>query len=224
VSITWEVIASVAGKVDIEMATTPTRRSFMNLSSAVPGDKSSAGFPIFTQDTAPDGSRDALKRLQASVGVVPNLAATMAGSPALIQGFVNLREINGEASGLTAQERELLFLTNAAVNQCKYCQAVHSMFAGKAGVPPEVIDAVKRGEVLHDARMNALVTFGRSVVKSGARVEPAEVRAFLSAGFEKGHVLDVVACLAQSIMANYTNHIANVEFDEFLKPKETASV
>lgn len=194
----------------------------MTASSVRPVD-SAEGFEIFTKESAPEGSRAALRQLEQSVGVVPNLAATMAGSPALIQGFVNLREINGKESGLSAQERELLFLTSAVVNECRYCETVHSMFAAKTGLPADVIDAVRRGQHLNDSRQNALVTFGRSVVKNRAMVHPAEVQAFLSAGFQKGHLLDVVACLAQSVMANYTNHIANVEFDEFLKPTDKAN-
>jgi uncharacterized peroxidase-related enzyme len=183
----------------------------------------SATFEAFTKEDAPEGSRAALKQLEQSVGAIPNLAATMAGSPALIQGFVNLREINGKESCLSGQERELLFLTNAVSNDCSYCQAVHSMFAAKTGLQPDVIQAVKRGKPLKDSRQNALVTFGRSVVENKARLHPADVQAFLSAGFQKGHILDVVSCLAQSIMANYTNHIANVEFDEFLKPQDKAN-
>lgn len=180
---------------------------------------SSVAFAIHSITSAPEGSRDALKRLESSVGAIPNLAATMAGSAALIQGFVSLREINNAASGLNAQERELLFLSNATANQCSYCQTIHSVFASKTGLSAEIIEAVRQEKPLEDSRLNALVAFGRSVVKNRARLEPAEVRTFLAAGYQPGNVLDVVACLAQSIMANYTSHITHVELDEFLKPK-----
>lgn len=176
-------------------------------------------FAIHSLNSAPEGSRDALKRLESAVGAIPNLAATMAGSPALIQGFVGLREINNTASGLNAQERELLFLVNASANECNYCRTIHSIFASKTGLADETIEAVKHEKPLEDSRLNALVAFGRSVVKNRARLDPTEVERFLEAGFQKGHVLDVVACLAQSIMANYTGHITHVEFDEFLKPQ-----
>lgn len=180
---------------------------------------SSPAFAIHSPTTAPEGSRDALTRLESAVGTIPNLAATMAGSPALIQGFVSLREINNTASGLNAQERELLFLANASANECNYCRTIHSIFASKTGLSAEIIEAVKQEKPLGDSRLNALVAFGRSVVKNRARLDPTEILTFLSAGYQPGHVLDVVACLAQSIMANYTSHIAHVEFDEFLKPK-----
>jgi len=160
-----------------------------------------------------------MKRLQHSVGLIPNLAATMAGSPALIQGFVDLREINERESALSGQERELLLLCNAVANDSIYPQAFHSVMAAKAGLSPDTIDAVRREGRLNDSRQDALVTFGRLVVKNRGRVQQADVQSFLAAGFQRRHVLDVVACLAQSIMANCADNIAGVEFDEFLKPK-----
>ena len=180
-------------------------------------------FEIFTMESAPEGSRDALTRLQQSIGLIPNLAATMAGSPALIQGFVDLREINGRESALSGQERELLLLCNALANDASYPQVFHSAMAAKAGLSPETIDAVRRESPLKDSRQGALVTFGRLVVKNRGKVQQADVQSFLRAGFQRRHILDVVACLAQSIMANYADNIASVEFDEFLKPKGQSS-
>jgi hypothetical protein len=44
-------------------------------------------FTIHTVDTAPPDSRAALEALRQEVGFLPNLAATMAESPTLIEGF-----------------------------------------------------------------------------------------------------------------------------------------
>jgi AhpD family alkylhydroperoxidase len=125
-----QVVTGDSETVAIEEATTTRKSGFTHQAD------SASTFEIFTKEAAPEGSRGgALKRLEQSVGAIPNLAATMAGSPALIQCFVNLREINAKESGLSGQEKELLFLTNAVANGCSYCQAVHSMFAAKAGLP-----------------------------------------------------------------------------------------
>ena len=48
-------------------------------------------FEIHTIDSAPVNSTAALRALQQGLGFVPNLAATMAGSPAPVCGFVDLR-------------------------------------------------------------------------------------------------------------------------------------
>lgn len=189
----------------------------MTMSQAIQQARNSADFAIYTSQNAPEGSRPALRQLEETVGLIPNLAATMAGSPALIDGFVTLRGIIQKNSSFTPGELELIFLTNAAANECNYCQSIHSMFAQKAGISDEVIKAVRSEKPLDDSRRDALVKFARSVAKHKGQITSDELQNFLAAGFEKTHVLDIVACFSQSIMANYTNHIAKVKLDEFLK-------
>jgi hypothetical protein len=55
-------------------------------------------FPIHTVDTAPSDSRATLEALRQEVGFLPNLAATMAESLTLIEGFTTLRKILGRSS------------------------------------------------------------------------------------------------------------------------------
>lgn len=180
-------------------------------------------FTIHNKATAPAGSREALDRLEKAVGGIPNLAGAMAESPVLLDGFVTLREIIQKESAFSPVERELLFLTNASVNSCGYCQAIHSTFASKQGLSQADIDAVRAGRPLGDTRQNALVSFTRSVVKERGHLRSEELKTFFAAGFGKSQALEVIACLAQSVMANYTNHFANVEPDEFIKPQYKAA-
>lgn len=189
----------------------------MTMSQATQKIQDGIDFEVYTTQNAPEGSKPALRQLEESVGLVPNLAAAMAGSPSLINGFITLRGIIQKNSSFTPGELELIFLTNATVNECIYCQSIHSMFAQQAGITDEVIKAVRSEKRLDDPRQDALVKFARSVVKHRGHVTSDDLQNFLSAGFEKTQVLDIVACLSQSVMANYTNHIAKVRLDEFLK-------
>lgn len=173
-------------------------------------------FAMFRGNDAPAGSQAPLLRLEKAVGMIPNLAATMAGSPALIDGFVSLREVIHSKSLFNAQERELIFLTNATTNRCDYCQCVHSLFAKKSGLSDETIKALRDEEALADPRLDALATFARRVVENRGHVPWSDIGAFLDAGYTQQHVLDLVACVAQSVLANYTNHIARVQLDEAL--------
>lgn len=50
------------------------------------------------------------------------------------------------------------------------------------------------------------------------RVDDATLQAFIAAGFERRHILDVILCLAQKVMSNYTNHVAHTELDARLQP------
>jgi hypothetical protein len=44
-------------------------------------------FTIHTEESAPERSREALSAIRQRIGFIPNLAATIAGSPVALAGF-----------------------------------------------------------------------------------------------------------------------------------------
>src|ERR1044072_4000965 len=88
---------------------------------------SSTLFPQHTFDSAPAASKPTLLNLKAAVGMIPNLAAAMAESPTLIEAFAGVRAIY-QSGSFSPLEREVLSLTNAVENDCRYCRAIHSTF------------------------------------------------------------------------------------------------
>jgi hypothetical protein len=72
-----------------------------------------AEFAIHTLDSAPDGSKQPLVSLQQGLGFIPNLAATMAESPTLIEAFIRLQQ-SLSRSTLTGVEREVVGLRSAS--------------------------------------------------------------------------------------------------------------
>lgn len=100
-------------------------------------------FPIHTVQTAPAGSRPVLEQLEAEVGFVPNLAATMAGSPALLGAFTSARSaVRGGSLG--GPERETIALAVSFENSCSYCMAAHCTFAEMEGAPEPALEALRR--------------------------------------------------------------------------------
>jgi uncharacterized peroxidase-related enzyme len=172
---------------------------------------------VHTLDTAPEGSRDALRALHAAVGLVPNLAATMAESPALLGGFVALRELYGK-TGFSGAEVQVLSLTAAYENACTYCMAFHTGMALKEGVSRASVDALRAGTAPAEPRLAALSTFAREMVRRRGAVSGEPLRAFLGAGYSKQQALDVVMGMAFSLMANYAGHLAQAPLDDFLVP------
>ena len=99
---------------------------------------------LHTLESAPEMATDALRTLQSTVGVIPNLAATMAESPALLNGFLALRELYAQ-TGFSAGEVQVLSLTAAYENDCAWCVAFHTAMALKEGVDRHAIDALRPG-------------------------------------------------------------------------------
>src|SRR5690349_14906428 len=72
-------------------------------------------YRVHTVETAPEKSRAALEALQKNFGVVPNLAATMAESPALLNGFLGAFD-NFHGGTFSGGQRQALLLANAVAN------------------------------------------------------------------------------------------------------------
>lgn len=169
-------------------------------------------FPVHTIQSAPEGSKALLRGLQQSLGMIPNLAACMAESPELLRGFLGLREVFYGGTFLPA-EAQVLALSNALENECRYCMALHSAFALQAGAPPEAVEALRQGRRPTDPRLGALSDFSRELVRGRGRVEPGALAELLAAGFSRAQALEVVLGVGVSILPNFSHHLTGCPVD-----------
>lgn len=165
-------------------------------------------YRIHTIESAPEKSRPALQGLQQAVGLIPNLAATMAESPVLINGFVGAFGNFGGAS-FTGAQRQALLLTNAVTNRCAWAVAFHSTVALKEGASREDVEAIRERRAPRDPALAALSVFTRALIEKRGHLAQAELDAFTAAGVGPGQVLEVIAGLAVSVMANYAGNITH---------------
>ncbi|MFK7762326.1 MAG: carboxymuconolactone decarboxylase family protein, partial [Roseobacter sp.] len=82
-----------------------------------------------------------------------------------------------------------------------------------AGVPQDVIDALRNDTAIEDPKLEALRQFSIVVNQTQGWPSDADVEAFLAAGYSKQTILEVVLGAAFKVMSNYTNHIAATEVD-----------
>lgn len=170
-------------------------------------------FSVHTLESAPEASRAALAGAKSKFGFVPNLIGMLAESPAAVAGYLVVGE-NFDKSSFSPAERQVVLLSVSHENSCEYCMAAHTVIAGMSRVPADVVEALRRGSPLPDARLEALSRFTREVVRHRGHVAPAELAAFLAAGFTRAQVLEVVLGVAMKTLSNYANHIAETPLDE----------
>src|SRR5438045_3348534 len=89
-------------------------------------------------------ARELLAGVQAQLGMTPNMMRTMAVSPAVLKGYLQL---NAALAGgaLPAKTREQLALLVAETNGCDYCIAAHAALGSGAGLSPSQIEAAREG-------------------------------------------------------------------------------
>lgn len=169
-------------------------------------------YEVHTIETAPQGSKPLLQNLQGAIGMIPNLAASMAASPELLRGFLSIRQIFYGGT-FSPGEIQVLALTNAFENGCPYCMALHSAFALKEGVSKEAVEALRAGRSPKEPKLNALSEFSRALVKQRGHVSDDELQRLFAAGYSKAQALEVVLGVAVSILPNFAHHITQCPLD-----------
>ena len=102
-------------------------------------------------------------------------------------------------------------------HECHYCVPAHSAIAGMMKVDPAITEAL-RNETPLPEKLEALRQFTLTVVRQRGQVADADTEAFLNAGYSKQQILEVVLGVAQKVMSNYVNHLAETPVDEAFKP------
>lgn len=167
---------------------------------------------VHDKSSAPDEARPLLEKAESAYGFVPNLLGVMAGSPALLEAYMTMGEIF-EKTDFSASEKQVVLLAVSEDNDCGYCTAAHTAIASMQGVPEDVAKAAAEGREINDPKLEALRRFTSKVVSSRGNPSEEDVSAFVDAGYEHRHVLDVITGVGMKTLSNYTNHIAETPLD-----------
>lgn len=174
-------------------------------------------FVLHTKTTAPLGSRECLTAIERRFGFIPNVFAVQAESPAMLEGFQTLLGAFGKTA-FSVTEREIVLITASIENGCTFCVAAHTASAKKQGVSSAVIESLREGKSLGEAKLDALRRFARAVVMGRGAVCRTETEAFLKAGYDNRAILEVIMGVALMVMSNYANRFANTPLNDTLEP------
>ena len=154
---------------------------------------------------------DTLAAVKKSLGVVPNLFATLAQSPAALQTYFGIKE--GLALGsFSTRQHELIALAVAQANGCQYCLSAHTAISNMIRTKAEDIAAARHGHA-SDPRDDAILSLARAIVEKRAKLTPAEVASWKARGLSDADILETVASVVHNILTNYVNELAGTEID-----------
>lgn len=157
-------------------------------------------------------SKELFNAIQGKLGMVPNMMRTMGNSPAVLNGYLSFSGALGESS-IGGKLGELIALTVANVNSCDYCNAAHSFIGQKlVGIDNVTIELAKIGRS-KDEKIQAALTFAKTVVIKKGNVSEADVDAVKKAGYAEDAIAEIIAHVALNIFTNYFNNAAGVKVD-----------
>lgn len=171
---------------------------------------------IHTLDDAPADSRPLLEGIAADLGLVPNLAATAAASPALLAGFDGLRRAVA-VTKLDPALREVAGLTVGVAVDNHYGVAFHSTMLAGLGVDEADIAAMRDGNAPSDATQAAVHDLARDIVTGRGHVPDSTVDRAAEAGLATETILEVLLeCTFAGFVGMLDNLADQVELDGFL--------
>jgi alkylhydroperoxidase family enzyme len=160
-----------------------------------------------------------LEGIAADLGLVPNLAATIAASPTLLTAFDGLRRSVGDPS-FDPLRREIAGLAVGVAVDNRYGVAFHSTVLAQLGIDNDDIEAMRQGSEPRHPAHAAAYAFARALVLDRGAVDPAIVQRAFAAGFASVDLLQLVAeCVFASLVGLVDNLADRVELDEFLRPR-----
>jgi len=170
-----------------------------------------------TVETAPDASKPIMETVKKKMGFVPNLMASMAEAPVLIESYLTMMGLF-DKTDLSETERQIILMTNNRLNGCTYCMAAHTAVSKMAKVDDHVVEALRAGTPIDDPKLESLRTFAAIVNESRGKPTEEQIETFLAAGYTKQTVLEVVVGTALKVLSNYTTPVTKPEVDAAFAP------
>ena len=164
-----------------------------------------------TAETASPKAQTLLDGVQKSLGIVPNMMATIAHSPATLQAYLGFGQALGGGT-LGGKLREQVALAVAGENSCEYCASAHTAIGGNLGLDADELSRNLQG-ASQDPKTEAALTFARTVVDKRGWVSDADVQAVRDAGYTEGEIVELIGTVVINIFTNYFNHIAQTDVD-----------
>lgn len=141
-----------------------------------------------------------------------NIFKSMGNSPAALNFYLAGSGALKDA-GLSSKEQEVVQLVFAQGNGCDYCQAAHTHMGKGAGLSEDQTVAARAGRDLGDAKLNAVAKFATALHEKRGNVGDDDISAFKNAGYDDGHIAELVASAALATYTNYFNHVNQTTVD-----------
>lgn len=114
---------------------------------------------------------------------------------------------------LDVKTRERIAIAVAQVNGCDYCLSAHTYIGTKlAKITPEDA-ALNRKGTSTDAKAAAAVAFAAKVAELRGQVSNDDIAAVKAAGYSEAQIVEIVAIVAENVMTNYLNNVADTDMD-----------
>lgn len=161
-----------------------------------------------TPVTAVGASRDLLGDLVERHGQVGPMVRTMANSPAVLGGYLQLSRAMKRAK-LDRRISELVSIAIQVHQGCELCLDAHVTAARSLGVAEEEIEAARRGSS-SEPRVAAMIAVALKVYRQPTEITDDQVQELRDHGYSDREIADVVGIVALNVITGAFNLLAGL--------------
>ncbi|MGX9349137.1 MULTISPECIES: carboxymuconolactone decarboxylase family protein [unclassified Microbacterium] len=165
-------------------------------------------FSQLTPASAVGASRDLLGELVERHGTVGDMVATMAHSPAVLGGYLQLSKAMRRAK-LDRRVSELVSIAVQTQQGCGMCLRSHIDAARSLGLSENEISRAQQS-TSHDPSIAAMIQLGIRVYREPASITDAQVEELRGFGYSDREIADVVGVVALNVLTGAFNLVAGL--------------
>jgi uncharacterized peroxidase-related enzyme len=169
--------------------------------------------PVPTPDSASDATTEIYAQIRKAIGKVPNtFAAIGAHRPAALKAMLAADSVLATGT-LTKRDQAAIKLAVSSVAGCDYCVTAHNMLGKLAGLTPDELGKIRRGQSTGNAKRDALIRFVRVLAETSGTVSDAEFAAIRAAGYTDAQLVDISLAFASITFTNVFNRLNDTEIE-----------
>lgn len=164
-----------------------------------------------TPAAAKGAAQEMLADLDARHGQVGSMVSTMAHSPAVLGGYLQLSKAMKRAK-LSRRISEVVSIAVQARQGCRLCLDAHIAAARTLGVTETDIAAAREG-TSPDPAVGAMIALGLATYSDPTSITDAHVEELRAFGYTDREIVDVVGIVALNVLTGAFNLVAGLEPD-----------
>jgi AhpD family alkylhydroperoxidase len=162
-----------------------------------------------TPETASGASGQMLADLVQRHGQVGEMASTMANSPAVLSGYLELNRAMKRAK-LSRRISERISIAVQVRQGCERCLQAHIAAARSLGIDDDEIERARRG-TSSDPATAAIIGLALRVYEEPTAITDEEIASLRQLGFRDREISDVVGVVALNVLTGAFNLVAGLD-------------
>lgn len=171
-------------------------------------------FNVPSREQVNSTNQEIFDRLNETLGMVPNLYATIAYSD---NGLKRYLDFQNAKTSLSNKEKEAVNLIVSQLNGCIYCQSAHTVIGKMNGFDDAQLLDFRKGKS-ENVKLNALVKLAADLTKNKGYASDENVEDFFEQGYSKENLIDLILQISDKIAMNYLHNLTKIPVDFPIAP------